>query len=406
MGRYQDCIEDCSAAIEIHHLNSKAFFRRAAAKEQSGDLQGAFKDLTELLHFEKKNNEAVVAMRRVKGALEKEREKDSEVNRILTTIASGKHVVDGLRGLIGLCVDDSVHALDFIRKGGLLQVGKFLESELLRNQEEVSPDYSNVVLALRIFGAASTHSSFVKMGVSLDSGTSGPNFFVEERSPPEASTIRWSGICHLIAFDNGAISQAASSLALRCLKVWPAGIEIPSIPSSAPVTSLKAGKGKKQKHYENEDDRPRVELLDDDDEDDEEEEGKAPPKKAEPPPMKEYELFLQQPQAEMAIRGWLRALNSHDWESFSMAVEALSAFLSTVEDYIGQEKIIDTRMEGTLPSLPPFAPPSSEASRTRRAQGENRQGEVDEDALQETCRVGHRSRGAGCLGCSHGHRFC
>jgi tetratricopeptide (TPR) repeat protein len=350
MERYQDCMDDCSAAIEVHHLNSKAFFRRAAAKEQLGDLPGAFKDLTELLHFDKKNRDAVSAMRRVKGALEKEREKDSEVNRILTTIASGKHVVEGLKGLIGLCVDDPSHALDFIRKGGLIQVGKLLESELLRNQESESPDFTNVVLCLRIFGAASTHSSFVKAGVSLDSGTNAPNFLVEERSPPEASTIRWSGICRLIVFENGAISQAASSLALRCLKVWPAGVEIPSIPSPAPVPSLDATKGRKQKHYENEDDRPRVELLDDD-EDEEEEEEKIPPKKAEPPPMKEYDLFLQQPQAEMAIRGWLQALASRDWESFSMAVEAFSAFLSTVEDYIGQEKIIDARMEGTLASL-------------------------------------------------------
>lgn len=343
MKAYQECIDDCSAAIEIHHNNSKAFFRRAAAREQSGDLQGAFKDLNELLHFDGKNNEAIIALRRVKAALEKEKEKDSEVNRILTTIAGGKHVVEGLKGLIGLCVDDATHAIDFIRKGGVYQIGKFIEDELLKNQQLEVPDYSNVVHGLRIFGAASTHASFVKMGVSLDFGdNSNARFLVEEHIPPEASKLRWSGICRLIGFENGAVSQAASSLALRCLKVWPAGIEKPLVDAPPPPPPKS---GKKQKHYENEDDRPRVELLDDDD-DDEQEEEKAPPAKNAPPPMKEYDLFLQQPQAVMAIRGWLQALQQPDWESFSMAIEALSAFLSTVEDYIGQEKIIDTRMEG------------------------------------------------------------
>lgn len=345
MKRYQDCIDDCSAAIEIHHNNSKAFFRRAAAKEQSGDVQGAFKDLNELLHFDAKNNEAVVALRRVKAALDKEREKDSEVNRILTTIASGKHVVEGLKGLIGLCVDDATHAVDFVRKGGIYQIGKFIETELLKNQESDTPDYSNVVHGLRIFGAASTHAAFVKMGVSLDFGTDNPNFLIEERSPVETSTLRWSGICRLIGFENGAVSQAASSLALRCLKVWPAGVEIP--PAEIPPAPKP---GKNKKHYENEDDRPRVELLDDDDDEDAIEEEKTPPKNN-PPPMKEYDLFLLQPQAVMVIRGWLQALQNPEWESFSMAIEALSAFLSTVEDYIGQEKIIDTRMEGDFLSF-------------------------------------------------------
>jgi tetratricopeptide (TPR) repeat protein len=357
LGKFQDCIDDCSAAIEIQHLNAKAFFRRASAREQSGDPQGAFKDLTELLHFDPKNAEAISAMRRLKGVLEKEREKDSEVNRILTTIASGKHVVEGLKGLIGLCVDDAAHAVDFIRKGGLLQVGKLIESELAKPQE--AADTSLVVLGLRIFGAASTHQAFVKLGVSIDSaqGTSDENFLVIERSPaPEASTLRWSGICRLIGFQNGAISQAASSLALRCLKVWPAGVEIPS---TAPPAAPKPAPGlKKPKHYENEDDRPRVELLDDDEEDEAEEvvEESSSKKPEAPPPMKEYDLFLQQPQAVMAIRGWLQALSNPEWESFSMAAEALSAFLSTVEDYIGQEKIVDIRMEG-LPSL--VWPPSS-----------------------------------------------
>jgi hypothetical protein len=393
MKKFQDCIDDCSAAIEIQHLNAKAFFRRASAREQSGDPQGAFKDLTELLHFDPKNAEAIAAMRRLKGALEKEREKDSEVNRILTTIASGKHVVEGLKGLIGLCVDDATHAVDFIRKGGLVQVAKLIEAELARLQAapQEAADFSTVVLGLRIFGAASTHQAFVKMGVSLDvEGITGDNFLLDERSPPETSTLRWSGICRLIGLENGAVSQAASSLALRCLKVWPAGVEIPvSVPPSAPK-AVPASEPKKTKHYEDEDDRPRVELLDDDDDDEDEivEEPASKAKANAPPPMKEYDLFLRQPQAVMAIRGWLQALSNPEWESFSMAAEALSAFLSSVEDYIGQEKVIDVRMEG-LASSPSFV---LTTLRSRRAKGTNREGKTLENALKETRRVGDRRR--------------
>ena len=362
--QFQDCIDDCSAAIEINHSNSKAFFRRASAKEQLQDIQGAFKDLSELLHFDSKNSDAILAMRRVTALIQKEKEKFSEVYRILLLISGGNHISDCLKGLIGLCVDDSTHAVDLIRKGGIFQIGRLIENEIIKNRNLEVPDYTNAILALRVFGAASTHQIFVKSGVTLNSPTTSSlineyneNFLIVENVSPETTTLKWSGICHLIGHENSGISQASTSLALRCLKVWPAGIELPPSQQQQSETQQQKTKTittKKKKHYENEDDRPRVELLDDDEEDEEEEvveevdnsETKDTKKKPESIPMKEYDLFIKQPQALMAIRGWLKALDTHDWEAFTITIDALSAFFSAVEDYIGQEKIIDARMEG------------------------------------------------------------
>jgi hypothetical protein len=357
--RYQDCIDDCTAALEINGSQPKPYYRRATAHELTGDLQSAFKDLSKLIQIDPKNTDGIKAMRRVKAALEKERAQDTEVNRILTAISSGKKVEDGLRALIGICVDDASHAMDFIRKGGLAKVGGFIETDL--HKEDCNCELAT--LGLRLLGAASTHERFVTNAIvitensddisTLDAIASptmtAPPLLVEvistdsmvlkDHLPP--TRISWKAICHLMAHPNGHIAQACSSLAMRCLKAWPAGVLLPPAPPSPPSPPSQ----------QEEEDAPRVEELADDDD------GSMKPP-ADPParpsnssssaPMKEYDLFLKRSAAVTALRGWLRALSGDDLEAFSLTVDALSAFFSETEDYIGHEKIIDARMEGVF----------------------------------------------------------
>lgn len=352
--RYQDCIDDCSAALEINGSQPKPYYRRATAHESTGDLQSAFKDLSKLIQIDPKNVEGIKAMRRVKAALEKERAQDTEVNRILTAISNDKKVEDGLRALIGICVDDASHAMDFIRKGGLTKVGRIIEADLCK----VNGNCDLATLGLRLFGAACTHQRFVSDAVviiensddissleALSSHTLAPPLLVEiahedsgnSRDHLPSTRINWVAICHLMAHPNGHIAQACSSLAMRCLKAWPAGILLPPAPVAPPIPPS-----------QHEEDIPRVEELADDDDGSLKPEAQAPspPSNTSSTPMKEYDLFLKKSAAVTALRGWLRALNNEDLEAFSLTADALSAFFSETEDYIGHEKIVDARMEG------------------------------------------------------------
>ena len=334
INKYQDCIDDCSAALEINGSQPKPYYRRALAHEEMGDLQSAYKDLSKLLHIDTQNADGIKAMRRVKSALEKIQSQDSEVNRILTSISAGKKVEEGLRALIGLCVDDASHSMELVRKGGLGIVGQIIDRGLSGANSEPAA-LSLASLGLRVLGAASSHERFVTAGISLGANS--------DDAPPGAVTspvslsmvvlgeeggptrISWESICALLAHPDGQVSQAASSLAMRCLRAWPSGVlqEAPPPEEDSPAA-------------------PRVEELSDE---------PAPPPPPRPaPPLKEYGLFLRKSSAALVLRGWLRAICNEDLEASSLAADSLCAFFSETEGFAGHEKVLDTRMEGKAPT--------------------------------------------------------
>jgi tetratricopeptide (TPR) repeat protein len=394
--KFKECKEDCTAVLEIDGSHKKAYFRMAQADEQLGNLKDAFNNLSHLLHIDAKNVEAISMMRRIKTLLEKDKQQDSEVNRILHVLTSTpSSTEDCLRSLIGLCADDVSHALDLFRKGGVQIVGDLIEQKLSEEITDPQTDHHSTVLALRVLTAASTHDRFVKLAVVLGINT-------DALPPPLASTsaalldngrLSWPGICHLLCHSDTALSQTASSLALRVLKCLPAGIEKPYDPQveaekqaaiQAERAKRLAEKKAKMEQVEEDEDRPRVEVLDDNVEETEkkkqllEEEIKrleketkksasdsAPEasdetKKSDPAtpksvPIKDYDLYLRRYPAVLALRGWLAGiarvgLDPHhapeSLEAFTMASDAFAAFFSEVEDYIGHEKIVDARMEG------------------------------------------------------------
>src|SRR5690606_37579087 len=86
LNHLKDAKNDCTAVLEIDSTNKKAYYRRAQASDLLGEVRPAFEDLSKLLHMDPKNVDGNNLMRKIKIDLEKDKSKDSEVNRILTTI--------------------------------------------------------------------------------------------------------------------------------------------------------------------------------------------------------------------------------------------------------------------------------------------------------------------------------
>eukprot|EP01041_Mallomonas_annulata_P007218 gene7218-14717_t len=182
IGDFLACKDDCTVALSLSPKLPKAYFRRAQALEALGDIKEAFKDTSKLLHMEPKNNDAIQLMKRIKIALELERQNDSEINRILTSLRANEHVQDGLKALISLCADDKAHAIDLIRKNGVVWIGEYLDSYrtdiygTIPDHRSSSSSSSNTTtptvlqdhlfesqsLAIRVLAAAANHEHFVR----------------------------------------------------------------------------------------------------------------------------------------------------------------------------------------------------------------------------------------------------
>ncbi|XP_017016841.1 RNA polymerase II-associated protein 3 [Drosophila kikkawai] len=69
--RYDNCVEDCEAAIELDKLCVKAYYRRMQANESLGNNMEALKDCTTVLAIEPKNIEAKKSLARINDRLRK-----------------------------------------------------------------------------------------------------------------------------------------------------------------------------------------------------------------------------------------------------------------------------------------------------------------------------------------------
>ncbi|TDG50226.1 hypothetical protein AWZ03_003442 [Drosophila navojoa] len=68
---YDNCIEDCNAAIELDKLCVKAYYRRMQANESLGNNMEALKDCTTVLAIDPKNYEAKRSLERINDRLRK-----------------------------------------------------------------------------------------------------------------------------------------------------------------------------------------------------------------------------------------------------------------------------------------------------------------------------------------------
>ncbi|XP_020818298.1 RNA polymerase II-associated protein 3 [Drosophila serrata] len=69
--RYDNCVEDCEAAIQLDKLCVKAYYRRMQANESLGNNMEALKDCTTVLAIEPKNIEAKKSLARINDRLRK-----------------------------------------------------------------------------------------------------------------------------------------------------------------------------------------------------------------------------------------------------------------------------------------------------------------------------------------------
>lgn len=69
--KFDDCVEDCEAAISLDKLCVKAYYRRMQANESLGNNMEALKDCTTVLAIEPKNLEAKTSLARINERLRK-----------------------------------------------------------------------------------------------------------------------------------------------------------------------------------------------------------------------------------------------------------------------------------------------------------------------------------------------
>ena len=70
--KFDECISDCTAALEQDGTKGKALYRRAEAHAAKDDIAAAFRDARRLLQLEPKNKAAGKLARRLKEELHKE----------------------------------------------------------------------------------------------------------------------------------------------------------------------------------------------------------------------------------------------------------------------------------------------------------------------------------------------
>jgi len=71
----EECVEDCTKAVELQPDYAKAYSRRAIANEKLEHLDAALDDYKKVLQYDSKNREAHVAVMRLPQQIEEQREK-------------------------------------------------------------------------------------------------------------------------------------------------------------------------------------------------------------------------------------------------------------------------------------------------------------------------------------------
>lgn len=133
LSRHEDCIEDCTAAIEVDRYHVKSYYRRAQAHEQLKQYSDAVRDLHEVLRIDSKNKDAIQLMRQIKVTVEKQKAAHSEVQAVITALSNNEKVEIGIKYLIQLIANNDSVSFEFMDKGGVAWLGQFIESSVSAN---------------------------------------------------------------------------------------------------------------------------------------------------------------------------------------------------------------------------------------------------------------------------------
>jgi tetratricopeptide (TPR) repeat protein len=264
LGRQRDCIDDCSAAIELDPSFIKAYYRRAQALLATGEPARAVRDLAYLLRLDADNKEAAALLREASKAAQARAADDSEVARALQAVAAvyssptdaaaaGKgssssssgpakseskedairRADAALKHLVSLCHDDQGHTTELLRRGGVPLLKHIMEAQ--RGEEGARSDPHLVSLCLRVLLACAQHKSFVASAITLRGNSddlkesSSPSEPVSALPPPSATdggpavdagaTIDLAAIAAQVAEGGDEAARAATSLVLKIIQV-------------------------------------------------------------------------------------------------------------------------------------------------------------------------------------------
>jgi len=326
------CVKDCTDALEIRPHTLKALYRRAQAHMILNDASSAVRDLSFLLHLDPTNTDAMTLLRQAKSSAEREHVGISESQRLLRLLQASLEAGESadkldslLRALLGLCVDESSHATEFTRHGGIELVCK-VASQRGKEAAKGHALLSTVVTLLcSMFNHRSVAVDWVSLEISKASLPVGEVTTKEDIVDLLHSDGRMSlqKLCQFVNPRRCGVEAAQAALTgiMRILKAHPVATESVGEPT-VDRTPLSAGVS-------------RVQVLDDEES---------------PPPLpslpgKPAEPFLSAELARYVLRACVSALQCENTELLTLACDALVAFWSEAGDYFTAETIVDSRME-------------------------------------------------------------
>jgi tetratricopeptide (TPR) repeat protein len=217
LNKFQECTEDCSAALEIDKSCVKAYFRRAQAHLQTGDANAAARDLSIVLKLDPSNKDAIAALREATRLIQQSASDNTEIKRTFDLLDKGTDTENCLKHLISICSDDASHCLDLARRGRHLWLASFISDRIAENSEN---SVRLASCAVRVLIALCQHKQFVSAAVVIanNSDAEDPSS-LPAAGVVEGNKLSFEGICSWIDSPFGDISRAATTLVLRILQV-------------------------------------------------------------------------------------------------------------------------------------------------------------------------------------------
>ena len=326
---YQACVDNCSLALELKPIMTKALYRKAFALDLLDQPLLAMKELSKLIHYEPNNSEAIALMRKVKLAASKEHAEvnSSEVKSVLESVRKdSSKLLPALKALIGLCFEERSHAMDLGRKQGVSWLAYVINEQIattpsssnnensdvsnifrFSKENEVADSGEIILAAVRVLSAASNHKSFVESYVEV-SGKDyakpvSPSLRVRVQQGSEKLSL--ISLCDLLYFASFSrdysLLQSSTILVMTILKHTPL-------------------------YYPAEDNSK------------EDNNNKNPVN---------GDQFVSKESIKAILAGLLAGLKVASPSCYSLISESISALLSQHEDYFEADKAVDMRLEST-----------------------------------------------------------
>ncbi|RYH32189.1 hypothetical protein EON65_01040 [archaeon] len=160
LNEYKECEADCKDSLSYVSDSVKALFRLATAQYHLGNLTECIPTTKKLLQVEPSNVEGQQLMRKAREQLTKQESEQTGMTKTLASLnlTDHKSVENGIKSLIDLCKDDVYHALEFARKGGISIVVTLISQDEYRSAEKY---IESCVLVLKLLALITNHAQLI-----------------------------------------------------------------------------------------------------------------------------------------------------------------------------------------------------------------------------------------------------